>query len=120
MQYTLYEQLRWWLPIISAFGLVIKAYTSTKKSVTEFAERLLNNHLSGIETATISTEKETKVTNSLLRDNTGKLDMLQATVTDHHEKNLQVWTAVTENLTVLRERTRACSPSRSKRSAKRK
>ena len=100
------EQIRWWLPLVSGFALVIKAYTSTKKSVTEFAERLLNNHLSGIETATQSTEVETKKTNAILQAQTGKIDMVQNTLADHQEKNLMVWQGVLESLTILKERTR--------------
>jgi uncharacterized protein YoxC len=118
--YTPYEIFKFWMPVISGFAMVIKAYTSTKKSVTEFAERLLNNHLAGIETATVSTEALTKQTNVLLKDSSGKIDMLQATVADHNEKDLQVWAAVTQSLTILAERTRACNPSRAKKSAKRK
>ena len=119
MTYTPYEILKWWLPIISAFGIVIKAYTSAKKNVTDFADRLLSNHLAHIEDATVSTEKETKITNTLLKENTDKLDMVQGTLADHHDKNLQVWESVTTNLAILKERTRVCSSSR-RSSAKRK
>lgn len=105
--YTPYDILKFWLPIVSAFGLVIKAYTSTKVSVTTFAEKLLNNHLSGIEKATTSTEVETKKTNELLSGQSGKLDMVQNTLADHQAKNLEVWQGVMESLIVLKERTRA-------------
>jgi hypothetical protein len=114
--YTFYEQLRWWLPIISAFGLVIKAYTSTKKGVTEFAERLLDNHLAGIEAATTSTEVLTKKTNELLAGQSGKIDMVQSTLHDQQAKNLQVWAGILESLTILKERT----PARRTCMAKRK
>ena len=116
--YTPYEVIKWWLPIVSAFGLVIKAYTSTKAGITEFAEGLLNNHLSGIEKATQSTEVETKKTNELLRDHAGKLDMVQATLNEQHGQNLIAYQGLLEGLTILKERTRACnkvSKSRSKR-----
>lgn len=108
--YTPYEIVKFWLPVASAFGLVIKAYTSTKASVTEFAERLLNNHLSGIEKATQSTEVETKKTNDLLSGHSGKLDRVQATLADHQTKNLEVWQGVLTQLAVIKERTRACGP----------
>jgi hypothetical protein len=117
MSYTLMEQIRWWLPIVSAFGLVIKAYTSTKKNVTEFAEKLLNNHLSGIETATTSTEVETKKTNALLTGQSGKLDMVQATLSEQHDKQLQVWDGVVKTLAIIEDRTRAVRTPRKKRNA---
>ena len=113
--YTPYEILKWWLPIISAFGLVIKAYTSIKKALTEFTERLLNNHLSGIESATQSTEVETKKTNALLVGQTGKIEMVQNTLADHQEKNLIVWQGVLESLTILKERSRAHKSATPKR-----
>ena len=116
---SLYRELRFWLPMITAFGLVIKGYLSAKANVSGWMEKLLDNHLVHIEEATVSTHEATKQTNVLLTESAGKLDMLQATVSDHNEKDLQVWAAVTQNLTILRERTRACNPSR-KASAKRK
>jgi hypothetical protein len=116
---SLYGELRYWLVWVSAFGVVIKAYLTGKRGVQEFVDKLLNNHLAGIESATVSTEKETKTTNSLLKDSMGKIDMVQSTLQEQQTKNLQVWRAVTENLTILRERTCACNPSR-KASAKRK
>jgi hypothetical protein len=117
MSYTLMEQLRWWLPIISAFGIVIKAYTGAKKNVSDFCDKLLSNHLAHIEVATVSNAEEAKQTNVLLRDHSGKLELVQNTLADHQEKNLIVWQGVLESLTVLKERTRACTrtPSTPKR-----
>jgi len=114
--YTPYEIFKFWMPVISGFAFVIKAYTSTKKDLADWAERLLQNHLSHIEEATVSTVKETKQTNSLLKDSMGKTDMLQATVADHYDKNMIVWQSVLESLTVLKERT----PARRTCMAKRK
>ncbi len=115
MSYTIYEQVRYWLPLVSAFGLIIKAYTSGKKNVAEFCDRLLSNHLTHIEQATASTEIETKKTNELLTGQTGKLDMIQNTLVDHQGKNLQVWQGVTEALIVLKERTRVSRKGTPKR-----
>jgi hypothetical protein len=106
MSYTLMEQIRWWLPIISAFGLIIKAYTSTKKNVAEFVERLLSNHLAHIETATVSNAEEAKQTNVLLKDHSGKLEMVQATLSDNHAKQLRVWSGVVKTLALIEDRTR--------------
>jgi hypothetical protein len=116
--YTPYEVIKWWLPIVSAFGLVIKAYTSTKAGIAEFVDRLLSNHLTHIETATVSNAEEAKKTNELLRDHAGKLDMVQATLNEQHGQNIIAYQGLLEGLTILKERTRACnkvSKSRSKR-----
>jgi len=117
---SLYGELRYWLVWVSAYGVVIKAYLTGKRGVQEFVDKLLANHLAHIEEATVSTHIETKQTNVLLKDSSGKLEMIQNTLADHHDKNLQVWAAVTQSLTILAERTRACNPSRAKKSAKRK
>jgi hypothetical protein len=109
MEYTAYEQLRYWLPLLSAFGLIIGAYRSGKKNIADFCDKLLSNHLTHIEQATASTEVETKKTNSLLEGQAGKLDMVQNTLHQHHERQLEVWRGVTETLVVLKERTRACT-----------
>jgi hypothetical protein len=113
--YTIYEQVRFWLPLISGFGLVIKAYSSAKNNISEFCNKLLDNHLSHIEVATVSNAEEAKQTNILLKDHAGKIDMVQNTLRDHHEKQLQVWQGVIEGLTILKERTRASrTPKRKK------
>jgi hypothetical protein len=115
----LYSELKWWLPMLTGFGMVIKAYLNGKRGVSEWASSLLDNHLHSIETATKSTESETRRTNTLLTEaatremaTAGKVDMVQGTLNTHHERQLEVWKEVAQALTVLKERTRVCSPSR--------
>ena len=48
MPYSLYEQFKFWTPLVSGFGLVIKAYFSVKKGIAEWANSLLQTHLGGI------------------------------------------------------------------------
>jgi len=119
---AIYNEAKFWLPMITVFTIVIKAYLSGKKNVSDWADSLLNNHLHGIEQATKSTEEETKKTNSLLTEaaqrdiaTAGKVDMVQSTPHEHHGRELQVWQTVAEALTVLKERTRACSRPVAKR-----
>jgi hypothetical protein len=52
MQYTAYEMLKFWLPLVTTFLMVMKGWTTGKKLVTSWAERLLNNHLHHIEANT--------------------------------------------------------------------
>lgn len=112
---TAYTEIKFWLPLLGAFGIVMRAYVSAKKNVTAFADKLLSNHLAHIEEATVSTEALTQQTNVLLKDSAGKLDMVQNTLSDHHEKQLIVWQGVAETLAILKERTRVCAPSRRKK-----
>ncbi len=64
----LYSEIKFWLPLLTGFGMVVKAYLSGKKGVSEWASSLLDNHLHSIETATKSTEFETRRTNTLLTE----------------------------------------------------
>jgi hypothetical protein len=97
---TAYSEIKFWLPLIT----IITVFYKAKTAVSGWADTLLNNHLHGIEQATVSTVTETKETNVLLRDSSGKLDMIQNTLADHQAKNLQVWQGVVESLTILKER----------------
>ena len=108
---TAYSEIKFWLPLIT----IITVFYKAKTAVSGWADTLLNNHLHGIEQATVSTVTETKETNVLLRDSSGKLDMIQNTLADHQEKNLQVWQGVVESLTILKERSHPARRSTSKR-----
>jgi hypothetical protein len=110
---TVYTELKYWLPLLTIGTIIWKA----KSAITVWADTLLNNHLHSIQAATQSTETETKKTNSLLEDNTGKLDMLQGTVHDHQEKQLVIFQGIVNTLSVLEDRTRSRSGSPKKRAA---
>ena len=84
---SLYGEIKFWLPMVTAFGIIVKAYLNGKKGVSEWASSLLDNHLHSIETATKSTESETRRTNTLLTEaatremaTAGKVDMVQGTL----------------------------------------
>jgi len=99
---TAYTELKYWLPMVTIGTIIWK----TKSAITVWADQLLNNHLYSIQEATKNTETETKRTNDLLGDNTGKLNMLQNTVHEHNEKEIQVWSGIVKTLAVLEDRTR--------------
>ncbi len=47
----MYAVLKFWLPIVTAGGFVVKAYLSAKKSIGTWANTLLDNHMSHIQEA---------------------------------------------------------------------
>lgn len=100
---AIYSEMKFWLPFVTVMGLVWKA----RAAVNGWAEKLFTNHLHHIEAATIATVEETKKTNGLLKDSAGKLDMVQNTMSNHHDKQLQVWQGVVGTLSVLEDRTRS-------------
>lgn len=99
---TAYTELKYWLPMVTLFTIGWNA----KNSIKKWADQLLNNHLHSIQEATMSTVTETKATNVLLNDNNGKLNMLQNTVHEHHEKEMKVWQGIVNTLSILEDRTR--------------
>ncbi len=54
-----YAALKYWLPLLTAFTFIFKAYKSAEKKIsvgfTQWANKLLDNHLSHIQTATEDT-----------------------------------------------------------------
>ena len=49
---TTYEAIKYWLPVTTAFTLIVKAYSSAKKGVGMWAHKLLANHLQHIQNNT--------------------------------------------------------------------
>ena len=121
---VVYTEAKFWLPMTTLFGIVIRAYISGKNAISDWADKLLNNHLHSIESSTKSTLIETQTTNALLRNFTTGSETVakevagvKSTLADHHEKQAAVWQAVTESLVILKERSRA-NETRRARAAK--
>ncbi len=113
MTYTIYDQLKFWLPIVTAFGIVIKGYFTVKNNVSSWADQLLHNHMHHIEVAVKSNADEAVKTNVLLtaaaeRETyvSSKVDMVQATLHDHRTQEAAIWKDVIEAMTILKERTK--------------
>jgi hypothetical protein len=119
--YTWYEILRWWLPIITVITLVVKAYLSVKKSIGEWTNKLLDNHLAHIEKASISTEAETKITNKLLGQVSDqhqtlekKVDSVFVNMNMHQEKQMHMWDTISKTLVILEDRSSRAIRARKK------
>lgn len=122
----IYEQMKFWLPLVSAFVLAYKGFQSIKSSIDGWAAKLFDNHLSHIQTATMSTVTETKTTNDLLKAAALKGVEVATHVADvkkaladsdgkqraHEEKEMMVWQGVVNTLTVLEDRSRMKTPRR--------
>lgn len=126
---VIYEQLKFWLPVISGFLLTYKGFKSFKTSVDDWAAKLFDNHLSHIQTATMSTVDATNKTNDLLaasalkdidvarrvEDARKALDENESKRVAHEEKEMLVWHGVVNTLTVLEDRSRIKTPRRTVR-----
>lgn len=118
-----YEILKWWGPILAFGSLIIKAYFTMKKSVGEFLNSLLHNHLAHIQDATALTVTETQKTNTLLAaaslkdiETAAAVVHVKDTLEIHHEKETQVWSGILNTLTVLEDRTRRTPRPRRRKS----
>lgn len=98
---AMYGELKFWLPMISGFSLAAGIWFKAKKSMQEWASKLLDNHLSHIQTATENTA--------------ASLSGLTQALINHEEKEMQVWQGVVRTLDVLEDRT---SRSRARRRRK--
>lgn len=124
-----YDQLKYWLPLASAFVLAYKGFQSIKKSIDGWAEALFHNHLSHIQDATVATVEATNKTNELLTARAQRdvevaqhvLDVktelaktnaetlttvafVRDDIKQHEEKEMQVWQGVVNTLAVLEDR----------------
>ena len=119
--FVAYEAVRFWLPLVTIGGLIIKAYISATKKISTWAERLLTNHLAHIEIATTSTERETKVTNKLLGQVSDqhqtlekKVDSVFVNMNMHQEKQMHMWDTISKTLVILEDRSSRATRARKK------
>jgi hypothetical protein len=119
--FVAYEAVRFWLPLVTIGGLIIKAYISATKKISTWAERLLTNHLAHIEIATTSTERETKVTNQLLGQVSDqhqtlekKVDSVFVNMNMHQEKQMHMWDTISKTLVILEDRSSRATRARKK------
>jgi len=119
--FVAYEAVRFWLPLVTIGGLIIKAYISATKKISTWAERLLTNHLAHIEIATTSTERETKVTNQLLGQVSDqhqtlekKVDSVFVNMNMHQEKQMHMWDTISKTLVILEDRSSRAIRARKK------
>ena len=115
MTTPVYESIRYWLPLVSGFVMVVGLYRSAKKNISIWAETLFENHLQHIQAATTETVKETKETNKLLNTAAMNIADVKTTLADHNLKEGEVWSGVVKTLALLEDRTIACRTRRSPR-----
>ena len=48
----IYDAVKFWLPIVTGTGIIIKAYLTAKKNASEWLERIMNRQLGHLEVST--------------------------------------------------------------------
>lgn len=101
---AIYEIVKFWLPIATAFGLVIRGWKSAKGGVTQWADLLLNNHLSHIQTATEASASLLKE----VRDNGVSAAAAVAQISQdlrlHEDSTLKVQRDILVGIEILKDR----------------
>jgi len=48
----IYNQLKYWIPLTTVCTMIYRAYRQASKSITDWADKLMSNHLTHIQAAT--------------------------------------------------------------------
>ena len=48
----IYNQLKYWIPLTTVCTMIYRAYRQASKSITDWADKLMSNHLTDIQAAT--------------------------------------------------------------------
>jgi hypothetical protein len=110
--------LKYWLPVVSAFVLVIKGYISFSERVSAFADKFMANHmahvqlsLDGIRTASEATAAVLLAHSETLegirtdsRLTVGTITQVQGDLKDHEKSDDLVQQKILTSLEVLRDR----------------
>lgn len=84
---AIYALVKFWLPVITAFGLVIKGFHLASVGVSNWADRLLNNHLSHIED---SNERAATAISELASYHKESLSLQQAVIHEIQEQRADI------------------------------
>lgn len=105
---AVHEALKFWLPVISAFLLVIKGWKTLVRKLTEWTEKLLNNHLHHIEintAAAVELLRELPAEFKTLRGDQAISFMdIRRDLTTVVDTNNKVQQAILTNLEILKDR----------------
>lgn len=80
--------IRLWLPVATVGGLIIKAYFTTKNGITNWANKILDNHMAHIQDATekasIAVIELSNYHHNMLDTQTRMLSSLESMSSDFH------------------------------------
>ena len=108
---AIYALIKFWVPIATGFGLVIKAYFAVKHGVqgwktdiTSWADALLNNHLNHIQAATETTANLLVEMRDANHQSAMAVARVATDLRDHQEASMVVQHQILTGLEVLKDR----------------
>ena len=101
---TIYEAAKYWLPLLSICTLVYRAYRKATRGITMWADKLMLNHLTHIQTAT---EKSATLLEEVRDDGKRTIELtiqVARDLKDHQAKDDQIQGNILRDLAVLKDR----------------
>lgn len=89
-----YALIKYWIPILTALGILWRGITGIKRGVKDFADTLLDNHLQHIQ---IAVEKSSEAVISLCetqKDSSVSIVRISEDLRDHQKEDIRVQTAI--------------------------
>jgi hypothetical protein len=110
-----YAALKFWLPMLTAFTFIYKGFKAAGKGLTLWADKLLNNHLSHIQTNTEDTalvmRQFSEAAIGLLEEirNDGKaaavaVKQVQTDLKEAQDKGNDRFHTIAQDITIIKER----------------
>lgn len=93
----IYEQLKYWLPVTTVLGLLFKAYTKARNSMSIWAGALIDNHMTHIQAAT---EKASDAVVQLANYHRDMLDSQHSMVSTLHDMKTELHEYAKDSLDV--------------------
>lgn len=102
---VLYETIKFWLPLATAGGFLIKAFLAGKRGVSTWASQLLDNHMAHIQQAAEDASASLSAMTESNRQIAETMKEMRGDFQQSYTENARVQTAILTNLEVLKDRT---------------
>ena len=99
-----YDALKFWLPIITGFTLIYKLVDKGVNAFGDWADKLLDNHLTHIQAATESTAESLKQLVSLHGMTAKAITKVADDLREHEDKDDRVQGEIAKNVAILLDR----------------
>jgi hypothetical protein len=96
--------MKFWLPIVSAFGLIVKAWFTIKKHVGDWAGTLLSNHLAHIQRACERTADSLEKQEVSVEQTARAVAKVAEDLKQHQDDDKEVQGRILGTLDVLKDR----------------
>lgn len=101
---VMYETIKFWFPLATAGGFLIKTFLAGKRGVSIWANQLLNNHMAHIQQAAEDASASLSTMAESNKEMVGTMKEMRTDFQQGYTENARVQTAILTNLEVLKDR----------------